>query len=113
MAISGFKFVKHLGWHWVGHFCPPICTNGLKKHSSCLVGPYSCSEAFFPVWTSSCQPRAVTIASLLMGGCSLRHEHVEDGCKSTCVILAAETLTELQNWGYGKFNACMYAKSDP
>jgi len=30
---------------------------------------------------------AVTIASSLMGGCGLSHEHVEDGCKSTCVKL--------------------------
>ena len=28
---------------------------------------------------------AVTIACLLMGGCGLSHECVEDGCKSTCV----------------------------
>jgi len=27
----------------------------------------------------------MTIASSLMGGCGLGHEHVEDGCKSTCV----------------------------
>jgi len=27
----------------------------------------------------------VTIASSLMGGCSLSHERLEHGCKSTCV----------------------------
>ena len=31
------------------------------------------------------QPRAVTIANLLVGGYGLCHERVEDGCKSTCV----------------------------
>ena len=37
------------------------------------------SEAFFPVSMSGCPPRAMTIASLLMGGCGLSHECVEDG----------------------------------
>ena len=27
----------------------------------------------------------MTVASLLMGGCGLSYEHVEDGCKSTYV----------------------------
>ena len=42
-------------------------------------------EAFIPVWASGCQLSAMTIASSLMGGCGLSHEHVKDGCKSTCV----------------------------
>ena len=52
--------------------------------SPCMA-PTSGREGLFPVWVSGCQPRAMAIASSLMGGCSLGHEHVEDGCKSTCV----------------------------
>ena len=47
--------------------------------------PISGGEAFIPDLASGCQVSAVTIASTLMGGCGLSHEHVEDGCKSTCV----------------------------
>jgi len=47
--------------------------------------PISDGEAFIPVWASGCRLSAVTSASSLMGGCGLSHEHVEDGCKSTCV----------------------------
>ena len=48
--------------------------------------PISVREDFFPVWVSSCQLSAMTIASSIMGGCGLSHEHVEDGCKSTCEV---------------------------
>ena len=41
---------------------------------------------------------AMTIASMLMGGCGLSHEHVEDGCKSTVWSLGAENPTELGMW---------------
>ena len=47
--------------------------------------PISDGEAFIPVWVSGCRLSAVTIAGSLMGGCGLRHNGVEDGCKSTCV----------------------------
>jgi len=47
--------------------------------------PISSREAFIPVWVSSFQLSAMTIASSLIGGCGLSHQHVEDGCKSTCV----------------------------
>jgi len=48
--------------------------------------PISSRDAFITVWlVSSCWLSAVTIAILLMGGCGLSHERVEDGCKSTCV----------------------------
>jgi len=47
--------------------------------------PISDGEAFIAVWASGCRLSAMTIASSLMGGCGLSHEHVEDGCKSTCV----------------------------
>ena len=52
--------------------------------SPCTV-PISGGKAFIPVWVSGCWLNTVTIASLLMGGCGLRHEHVEDGCKNACV----------------------------
>ena len=41
-----------------------------------------------------CHLRDMTIASLLVGGCGLSHECVEDGCKSTRVKFGAETPTE-------------------
>ena len=47
--------------------------------------PISGGKAFIPVWMSGCWLSAMTIASLLMGRCGLSHEHVEDGCKNTCV----------------------------
>jgi len=50
----------------------------------CMV-PISSGEAFFPVWESGCRLSAMTIANSLMSGCGLSHEHIEDGCKSTCV----------------------------
>ena len=37
----------------------------------------------------------VTIASSLMGGSGSSHEHVEDGCKATCVKLKDEGCSEL------------------
>ena len=40
--------------------------------------PFSGGETF---WASSCWLSAMTIASLLMGGCGLSHERVEDGCR--------------------------------
>jgi len=39
--------------------------------------PISSGGAFFPVSASSCLLSALTIASLLMGGCGLSHECVE------------------------------------
>jgi len=50
----------------------------------CMV-PISGGKAFIPVWVSGCRLSAVTIASMLIGGCGLSHECIEDGCKSTCV----------------------------
>jgi len=67
--------------------------------------PISDGEAFIPAWASGCRLSAVTLASSLMGGCGLSHEHVEDGCKSTCVDFVG--LKTQQNCGYGKFNSCI------
>jgi len=50
-----------------------------------LSPPISGREALFPIYTNGCRPRAMTIASSLMGGCGLSQEYVEDGCMSTCV----------------------------
>ena len=47
---------------------------------------------------SDCQPRAITIASSLVGGCDLSHERVKDGCEGTGVKFGAESPTELWIW---------------
>ena len=79
-----------------------LCMNGLRKLLLPYTVPISDREAFFLVLASSCRLSAVTIASLLMGGCGLSHECVEDGCKSTCEVWGLKTR---QNWGSGKFNS--------
>ena len=60
-----------------------------KTVLSPCTAPISSREAFIPVWASSCQLSALTIANLLMGGCSLSHKW------STCVKFWAKNLTEL------------------
>jgi len=80
MAVSGLGFENALvGSEWATAVL--LCTNRLRNRTA----PISDGEAFIPVWVSSCQLSAVTIASSLMGGCGFSHKHVEDGCKSTCV----------------------------
>ena len=65
-----------------------LSMNRLEKQSYHLARcQFLAGKLFFPVLASGCWPRAVTIASLLMGGCGLGHKHVEDGCKSNCVKL--------------------------
>ena len=73
--------------------------------SPCTV-PISGGEAFIPVWASGCQLSAMTVASLVMGGCGLSHKRVGDGCKSTslCGVWGLKTW---QNSGYGMFNSCI------
>ena len=44
--------------------------------------PISCGEAFILVWASGCRLSAMTIAYLLMGGCNLSQQHVDDGFKA-------------------------------
>ena len=70
-----------LGWPLLSSYARTVEKTVLLP---CTV-PISGGEAFIPVWTSSCWLSAVTIASSLMGGCGLGHEHVEDDCKSSCV----------------------------
>ena len=73
--------------------------------------PISGGEALIPVWASGCQYSAMTIASLLMGGCGLSDERVEDGCKSRARVEHgckwSLGLKTQQNLGYGKFNSCI------
>ena len=84
MAVSGLCFENALvGSEWATAVLR--CTNGLRNVLLPCTAPISDGEAFIPVWASGCRLSAVTIASSLMGGCGLSHEHVEDGCKSTCV----------------------------
>jgi len=87
MAISELRFRNaFVGSGWATAVL--LCMNGLRKQSSCPAWcPIPAGEAFIPVWTSGCWLSAMTIASSLMGGCGLSHEHVhiEDGCKSTCM----------------------------
>ena len=84
VAVSGLCFGNALvGSGWATAVL--LCTNGLRKQSShsaqCL---FLAGNHFFSLgeWLPV---GAMTIASSLMGGCGLSHEHVEDGCKSTCV----------------------------
>ena len=65
--------------------CPPMNKRVEKTFLSHCMVPISTWEAFSPVQASGCWLSTVTIASSLMGGCGLSHEHVEYGCKSTCV----------------------------
>ena len=85
MAVSGLCFGNALvGSEWataVLLYTRMGCETVLLP----CTAPISGREAFIPVWVSGCRLSAVTIASLLMGGCGLSHECVEDGCKSTCV----------------------------
>jgi len=83
---KGAKSMPSLGsaleMHWlVGCFCLP-CKKRLRKLSLHFAGPpFQTGKLFFPVCTSGCWPIAMTIASLLMNGCGLSHEHVKDGAK--------------------------------
>ena len=86
MAISGLSLRNNLVRLWFGHFCLPMWTVWENSLLALLARrPFPAGKLFFPVWTNSCRPRAVSIASLLMGECGLSHERVEDGCRSTCV----------------------------
>jgi len=71
---------------WLALSGPLLSSYALRKTvlSPCMA-PISGGEAVIPVWASVCQPSAMTIGSSLMGRCGLSHEHVEDGCKNTCV----------------------------
>ena len=85
MAISGLSLRNNLVWLWLGHFCLPMWMVWENSLLSLHGAHFLQGNFLIPVWTSSCRPRAVPIASLLMGGCGLSHERVEDGCRSTCV----------------------------
>jgi len=55
-----------------------LCTNGLRKQFSHIVGPPFL--AMNSVWVGSCYLKAVTSESSLLSGCSYSHECVQDGC---------------------------------
>ena len=82
MAISGLSFRNTLvGSWWATSLL--LCKDEVKKKQSSRLARHpslELGEATFPAWVSSFQPKAVTIASSLMGGCGLSHECVEDGC---------------------------------
>ena len=82
MAVSGLRFGNALvGSEWATAVL--LWMNGLRKQSSYPEQrPFQAGKH---LWTSGCRLSAVTIASSLMGGCSLSHKHVEDCCKNTCV----------------------------
>ena len=82
MAVSGLRIENALvGSEWAMHCCPPMHKRVEKTVLLPCTAPISDGEAFIPV----CRLSAMTIASSLMGGCGLSHEHLEDGCKSICV----------------------------
>jgi len=84
---SGLSFRNTLvGSGWVTAVL--LCNmNGLKNSPLALHGTHFLQgNLFYPVYTSSCWLRALTTASLLMGGCGLSHKHVKDGCKSTSLV---------------------------
>ena len=101
MAISGLRF--ETPWLWVGNCCPPRQEQVEKTVLSLCMASISSGEAFFPVWVSGCRLSAVTITSSLMGVCGLSHERVHMR-EHLCEVWGLKTL---QNWGYGKFNACI------
>ena len=84
MAVSGLSFRNNLvGSGWATAIL--LCMNRLRNCPLGLQGIHFQWGSFFSVWASVCRLSAVTIASLLMGGCGLSHKCVEGGCKSTCV----------------------------
>ena len=83
-----------------GPFLSSYAQRGLETSHPTLLDPHSL------VWTSGCQPRVMTIARLLRGGCGLSYKHVEDGCEDSCM--------KFEGWKpntsgdmYGKINACV------
>ena len=73
---------------WVGLICPPMHKQGEKTVLSPCMAPISGRKLYSqPRQAVAMRARAVTIASLLMGGCGLSQEGVEDGCKGTCGYL--------------------------
>jgi len=58
--------VHHLETLWLA-----LGATAEKIVLSPCTAPISGGEAFIPVWASGCRLSAMTIASLLMGGCGL------------------------------------------
>ena len=86
--------VSHFSMHkWAERKSPLPCRT-----------PISGNEGFFPVWTSSCQPRAMTIASLLMGGYGLEPRMYRE--KPEEYLCEVWVLKTWHNLGYSNFNEC-------
>ena len=62
-------------------FISLLCMNGFRKVFWLCGASISGNEALF--W--SARLRAVTMENLLISGCGLSHESVEDGCKASWV----------------------------
>jgi len=88
MAVSGLSFRNALVDSGLAT-AVLLCMNSLRNSLHAFHSAISAREALFPIWASSCWLKAVTIASLLMGGCGWSNEHMENGCKSTCVKFGA------------------------
>ena len=73
----------------MGHF-DLSCMNGLRKDLLPCRGSISGSEQSGQVvnWAGGSQLRGVTSDSWMMGigVVTARHEHVQDGCKGTCIV---------------------------
>ena len=67
--------------------------NGLRKRSFHLVGPPFMAGKIFPHLHELLPAKRYEYCNLVSGWVG-SHEHVEDGCKSTCVKFGAETSTE-------------------
>ena len=78
MAVSRLRFDNALvGSEWATAVL--LCTNRLRKQSSC--------PARIPFLGERLPAECRDYCQLVNGGCGLSHERVEDGCKSTCVEL--------------------------
>ena len=64
------------GWHWVGHFLPPL-HKWLRKQSSGNVGPP------FLIVKLSQSVRVITIEGLLTSGCGYTLKLAQDSCNGT------------------------------
>jgi len=94
-CISGQTFIS---WLWVGHYCPPMHEWIAKTVLLPYTMPISGREAFS--WSGQVLAgRELRLLQAYQWVGVVWREHVEDGCKSTCV--------KFGGWkpGYGKFNA--------
>ena len=84
MIVSGLHFGNALvGSEWATAVL--LCINGLRKQSSYPVRhPFLVGSIYLSL-AEQLPDEFRDYFQLVKGGCGLSHEHVEDGCKSTCV----------------------------